>query len=237
MLLAVLSDLHGNLSAWRAVREELDRLAPDVVVVLGDLVGYLTRPNQVVAEVARAGWPCLAGNYDLAVLAGGEDGIDRFLKPGIGPEPRAVFAWTEDRVTPQTRDWLAALPGRLELTLGGRRVLACHGSPRQVREYVYPDHPLEDLNEMMTREGADLLLCGHTHRPFVRRTTAGLAVNPGSLGKPKDGDPRASLAVVEMGDTMDARILRVDYDLEAEAERLREYGLPEVTLRRLYAGT
>lgn len=237
MLLAVLSDLHGNLSALRAVRDELDRLASDLVVVLGDLVGYLTRPNRVVAEVERTGWPCLAGNYDLAVLAGGRAGIDQFLKPGIGPEPRAVFAWTEARVTAGTRRFLASLPSRLELDKGGRRILACHGSPRQVREYLYPDHPLEDLDEMMIQEGVDLLLCGHTHRPFVRPTAAGLAVNPGSVGKPKDGDPRAALALVEIGETFNARIVRVDYDLAEEARLLEENGLPPATVQRLYAGT
>jgi diadenosine tetraphosphatase ApaH/serine/threonine PP2A family protein phosphatase len=173
----------------------------------------------------------------LAVLTGGETGIDRFLKPGIGPEPREVFAWTQKQVNESTRRFLAALPGQLRFTLEGRRVLACHGSPRNVREYLYPDHPLEDLDRMMTRHQADLLFCGHTHRPFVRATSQGLAVNPGSVGKPKDGDPRASWALVEMAREVSANIMRVEYDLEQEAQRLRQAGLPAGTVERLLAGT
>ena len=96
--LAVLSDLHANLSAIRVVRADLARRGVDQVLVLGDVVGYLARPNRVAGLVAEAGWHTIAGNYDLAVLTGGQRGADKFLKPGIGPEPRAIFAWTEQRV-------------------------------------------------------------------------------------------------------------------------------------------
>jgi len=223
--LAVLSDLHANLTALQAVLEDLERRGLTQVLVLGDLVGYLTRPNQVVALVEKRGWPCLAGNYDQAVLAGGEAGIEQFLKPGIGPEPRAVFSWTERRVNQATRAFLAGLPGQLSLELDGCGLLAVHGSPASVRQYVHADHPQDELEAWLEQAGAQVLCLGHTHVPFVRSVSGGLVVNPGSVGKSKDGDPSASYALIELGRRPRAQIVRLGWDLEEEARLLREAGL------------
>lgn len=236
-LLAVLSDLHANLSACQAVAEDLRQRSPDAVLVLGDLVGYLTRPNQVVQLAQALGWLCLAGNYDLAVLAGGDQGIDEFLRPGIGPDPRAVFAWTEGAVGPETRRWLAGLPRQRQLGVLGQAILAVHGSPQGVRHYVYPDHPAEEMAAWLDQAGAQVLLMGHTHLPFVRPLPNDcLALNPGSVGKSKDGDPRASYALLETGPPPRAQIIRVDYDLDAEAALLKEAGLPQASVDKLYQG-
>jgi len=224
-LLAVLGDLHANLTALEAVEADLASRGADMVVVLGDLVGYLARPNQVAARVAERGWPCLAGNYDRAVVTGGDQGVERFLKPGIGPRPRAVFHWTCRQTTPQTHKFLAGLPQRLEFEVAGRRFLACHGSPRGIRQYVYPDHDPSQLDAWLQEAGVHCLLLAHTHQPFLRRLPHGLVLNPGSLGFPKDGDPRASYALVQVEGDIQARILRVDYDQAAEAELARRAGL------------
>jgi putative phosphoesterase len=234
--LAVLSDLHANLSACLAVAADLHQRQPDQILVLGDLVGYLTRPNEVVDLIARSGWACLTGNYDQALLLGGEAGIEQYLKPGIGPDPRAIFAWTETQVGPASRDFLAALPRELRLTLGGRRILAVHGSPAGIRHYVYPDHPEAELAAWLSRERADILLMGHTHQPFVRTWPQGLVVNPGSMGKPKDGDPRASYALIELGPEVKAEIVRLEYDLDLEAHLLKKAGLPAKAVEKLYQG-
>jgi predicted phosphodiesterase len=236
--LAVLSDLHANLGAVEAVAADLARRAVGRALVLGDLVGYLTRPNQTVARVRSLGWESIRGNYDLAVCTGGEEGARRFLKPGIGPIPREVYAWTCRRVRASVRQSLAALPGRLELDAGGHRLLAVHGSPDGVRDYVFPDRPEGDLAAWLDRAGARVLCLGHTHLPFVRRLAGGLVVNPGSVGKPKDGDPRAAYALIhlEPGAAPAAEIVRVEYDLEVEAALLEQAGLPPETARRLRQG-
>ncbi|MFH1034527.1 MAG: YfcE family phosphodiesterase [Pseudomonadota bacterium] len=234
--LAVLSDLHANLAACQAVAADLARRGVQSVVVLGDLVGYLTRPNQVVELVREAGWRCLDGNYDQAVLTGGQAGIEAFLKPGIGPEPRAVFAWTEKALQAPARAFLAGLPASLSLDLEGLALLAVHGSPRDPRQYVYPDHPDAELQSWLMEAGVDVLCLGHTHRPFIRRLPAGLVLNPGSVGKPKDGDPRASYALLELGPRPGAEIIRLDYDLDQEARLLAAAGLPSSSLDKLYRG-
>lgn len=234
--IAVLSDLHGNLSALAAVRAELERIKPRAVIVLGDLVGYLMRPNQVVAEVRDTGWPTLIGNYDLAVLTGGAKGLKQYLKKGIGPESHKVFAWTNEQVNQASREFLSDLPGQIRMDLGGCQVLACHGSPDHVLHYVHPDHPEDDLGRMLVENQTDVLLMGHTHRPVIRQVGSGLVVNPGSVGKSKDHDPRASFALLHPGPEPRAEIVRVEFDLGAEAELLRERGMAEKVVAKLYQG-
>lgn len=237
--LAVLSDLHGNLSALEAAEADLARRKVDQVVILGDLVGYLTRPNRVVQRVAlrmaQKGWQALAGNYDLAVVAGGDEGVERFLKPGIGEMPRQVFDWTCQKVNPQIRELLGTLPHNLSFEKAGVSCLAVHGSPDGVRDYVYPDRPSENLSAWLEEHGARCLFMGHTHQPFVRKLPQGLVVNPGSLGQPKDGDPRPSYALVDLK-RLKAKIVRLDYDVEAEAELLRQAGLPPRSMEKLKNG-
>jgi putative phosphoesterase len=229
--LAVLSDLHANLSALEAVKADLARRNVDHILVLGDLVGYLPRPNQVARAVADAGWQCLAGNYDLAVLTGGEPGVENFLRRGMGPGPRAVFAWTERRVRPGTREILSRLPHKIEQDTPAGRLLAVHGSPLAVRQYVYPDHPEEELAAWLEQAGAAILCMGHTHMPFVRRVGSGLVVNPGSVGTAKDGDPRASYALIDLAAVPQAEIVRLEWDMEAEARLLTEAGLEHMAQR------
>ncbi len=230
-LLAVLSDLHANLSALEAVKADLARRRVDRVLVLGDLVGYLARPNRVAQTVAQAGWDCLVGNYDRAVLTGGDEGVDHFLRPGIGPQPRAIFAWTERRVRESTRRFLSQLPAHIELATPAGRLLAVHGSPAAVNQYVYPDHPEEELAAWLEQAGAAILCLGHTHMPLVRRVGEGLVVNPGSVGKSKDGDPRASYALLDPGPQPFAEIVRLEWDLETEARLLTEAGLGHMAQR------
>ncbi|MCF8034834.1 MAG: metallophosphatase family protein [Desulfarculaceae bacterium] len=229
--LAVLSDLHANLSALRVVRADLVRRGVDRVVVLGDLTGYLARPNRVVDAVVLAGWQCIAGNYDLAVLRGGREGADKYLKPGIGPEPRAIFAWTEQRLHAASREFLATLPENLRLDTPAGDLLAVHGSPDSVRQYVFPDHPQAELAAWLKQSGASILCLGHTHQPFVRRVEGGLVLNPGSVGKSKDGDPRASYALIDFEPKLRAQIVRLPWDIETEARLLIGAGLDSMVAR------
>lgn len=238
--LALVSDLHGNLSALEALEEDLSRRRVDKVAVLGDLVGYLTRPNRVAQRLAlrmaQKGWLALAGNHDLGVALGGEEGADRFLRPGVGEMARQVFLWTCRKVNPQIKELLGLLPPELRFELGGRSCLAVHGSPLGALDYVFPDRPDHDLSAWLEEAGAHCLFMGHTHMPFVRRLPGGLAVNPGSLGQPKDGDPRASYALVDL-ENLEAEIVRLEYDLESEAQLLQEAGFPAETVQKLRTGT
>jgi len=130
------------------------------------------------------------------------------------------------------------LPRSLELDLAGFKVAVFHGSPVQpLREYVFPMDAKILADHFLELTGADVIILGHTHMPCEVRTEAGLLLNPGSVGQPRDGDPRASYAVMEIsGDDVEATIGRVEYDIDLVASRMRERGLPDVLANRLYFG-
>ncbi|MDY6851288.1 MAG: metallophosphoesterase family protein, partial [Thermodesulfobacteriota bacterium] len=150
------------------------------------------------------------------------------LKPGISPTGLAAYNWTRDRVSPDDRGFLLGLPTSLDLTVNGSSLTLAHGSPENVREYLYPDTPEEHLAGLLDSTGSDILLCGHTHKPMVRETRRGLVINPGSVGKPKDGDPRAAYLILSLEeDRVETDIRRVEYPVDKVAEAIRRAGLPK----------
>ncbi len=224
VVLAVVSDIHSNLPALTAALAELERLGPDVILNAGDLVGYYTFPNEVL-ELARArGFVSIRGNHDRAVLSGD---VSWFNEAAA----RAAL-WNRSRIAPAPRSFLNALPDRLRLELGGRRVLMVHGSPRDDDEYILPTPP-----EKWPFHGldADLLIMGHTHIPWTARFEGLTVLNPGAVGQPRDGDPRAALALVDTGD-LSVRIFRVAYDIRRTASAALEHGLPGGLSERLFDG-
>lgn len=249
--LAVFSDVHANLPALEAVLADLDarlgRGDVDAVYCLGDLVGYATWPNEVVASVQERGIPTIAGNYDEGVGLGSDDCGCAYVTDDDKARGAESIAYTNAVVTPATRRYLRSLPRHLRVTLAAPRdpsttpveVLLAHGSPRRVNEYLFADTPDRTLAARMDDAGADVMLVGHTHRPYHRvipredgRTRH--AINTGSVGKPKDGDPRAGyvLVTVDPERTDDGycavEVVRVPYDVEAAARAVEaEAHLPD----------
>jgi diadenosine tetraphosphatase ApaH/serine/threonine PP2A family protein phosphatase len=239
MRIAVLSDIHSNLVALDAVLAHAGTV--DAVWQLGDVVGYGPDPDGVVARLAEIGAVGVLGNHDAAALGGPE--IDWF-----NPDARSAVAWTRDTIADATRTWLAALPPVAEID----GVTLVHGSPRDpLREYVTDGGAAaENLAELPTRLGWH----GHTHVPVAwladsDRVTAwapGLSLtldvggrrallNPGSVGQPRDGDPRASYAILDPeADAITWH--RVAYDIAAVQDAMRVVGLPTRLIERLAYG-
>lgn len=235
--IAILSDIHANVLALEAVWADLEREGIKEVYHLGDLVGYNPFPAETVAFVRAKGIPGLAGNYDLAVASSQPDAMAVYLKPGISPTGLAAYNWTRDHVSPDNRGFLLGLPASLDFRVNGSSLTLAHGSPDNVREYLYPDTPEERLAELLDSTGSDILLCGHTHQPMVRKTRRGLVINPGSVGKPKDGDPRAGYLILSLeADRIEADIRRVEYPVDKVAEAIRRAGLPEAMADSLKRG-
>ena len=261
MRYAFLSDIHANLPALEAVLEDLERRRSDMVYCLGDLVGYAPWPNEVVSAIRSRGIPTIAGNYDEGV---GLDSADCGCAYR-SEEDRALgdqsIAYTNRTVIEETRVYLRTLPRHLRMTLAMPRaagmtpsdVLMVHGSPRRINEYLYEDRPERSFLRMMEDAGADVMLFGHTHKSFHRvlryevdgKERARHAINIGSIGKPKDGDPRACYAVVEivMGaegvgpGSLRVEFVRVPYDVERAARAIEASPLPDAfadQLRRAY---
>ena len=243
MRVAVISDIHGNAHALEAVLDELAVEAPDEVWCLGDVVGYGPRPNRCCALVSERAEPCLSGNHDLAVLG-------RISLRQFAGDAAASARWTQEVLTDASRSFLEGLSSRA--TVEGADVELYHASPRDaVWEYVLTDEAVEAAFELTE---AGLVLVGHSHVPLAvtvdeAGTRGGLApggtevelgggrwlLNPGSVGQPRDGDPRAAYLLLELTQRV-AFFRRVVYPIEATQRELRERGLPEALAARLEQG-
>jgi diadenosine tetraphosphatase ApaH/serine/threonine PP2A family protein phosphatase len=237
----IISDIHANLSALEAV---LTDAAPfDAVWCLGDLVGYGPNPNECVERIVQLpNLQCVLGNHDAAAV--GRIEVDAF-----NPEARKTVLWNQEKLTPANKEYLKSLPERLNLDY----ITLVHGSPyRPIWEYL-----LDTRTATISFEFFDKPYCfvGHTHLPVLYhlpddRQTAQLIVpehvsqmtlaprailNPGSVGQPRDRDPRAAYAILDLTDfTWEWH--RVEYDIQSVQEQMHEANLPERHITRLSAG-
>lgn len=229
---ALISDVHGNLPALEAVLADITACGPDVVYCLGDLVGYGPWPAECVELVRREGIETVRGNYDDGVARRTGDCGCYYSSDEARSDGAASYAFTDAALGDADRDWLAALPQSLRLEAGGLRVLLAHGSPRKINEYLMPDRPDSQLVRLAREADADLVCVGHVHIPYRRHIADDTGtvhyVNAGSVGKPKDGDPRACWVevVVDHG-AVDMRVHRVAYDVERTARAILAAGLPD----------
>ena len=242
----VISDIHGNLEAYETVMSEAGPLGYDKVLVLGDLVGYGADPN-AICERIRDLKPdgLIRGNHDKV-----GSGVES--PEGFNAVARNAIRWTFDNLTKENRDWLAALPAGPMIV--DDMIEICHGTPFDEDAYVF-----DDLDALRAMHAARRPLClfGHTHvqlAHFLSRDQFGLAttdearpltitleepsrylVNPGSVGQPRDGDPRAGFAIVDTT-ARELTIYRVEYPIAKAQARILEEGLPDVLAQRLALG-
>jgi predicted phosphodiesterase len=241
MRVAVVSDIHSNLHALEAVLEAIDADAPDELWCLGDLVGYGPRPNECCAIVEERADVCLAGNHDLAVR--GTLDVHEFH----GDAARAA-RMNREALTPESHAFL----DRLEPHGNAHGVALYHASARDpVWEYVLSD---EAALATLAIADAPLVLVGHSHVALHLTASpgdvegglapAGTAVsladgptllNPGSVGQPRDGDPRAAYLLVDL-EAQRAEFRRVGYDIARTQSEMKEAGLPDALAARLTLG-
>lgn len=225
---AVITDIHGNLPALQAALARIDELGIERVYCGGDLVGYGPHPNEVCALIAERGIPTIHGNYDHAIARDLDDCGCAYITPHDRELGQRSVAWTLEHTDRASKDFMRALPFDLRFSIGDRPVHLVHGSPRKVNEYLFEDKPDRLYERLAAGEDADALVFGHTHKPWIRSFGGVLFVNCGSVGKPKDGDPRGAFAVLDLDERGDvhARIERVAYDADAVAAQVRDAGLP-----------
>jgi predicted phosphodiesterase len=241
MLVAVISDIHANLHALEAVLAAIDGERPDAIWCLGDLVGYGPRPTECTLLVAQRADVCLIGNHDLGVT--GAIGLEEF-----SPDAAAAARWTREVLDERAGDYLRGL--KPSAALEGAELF--HASPRDpVWDYVLSVDGVYDALNLTT---APLVLVGHSHVALGLvlagdQLSGGLApdgtrvdlregrwvLNPGSVGQPRDGDPRAAYLSLDL-DRMFASFRRVPYPVEQTQKELRERGLPETLAARLAHG-
>ncbi len=242
MRVAVISDIHGNAHALQAVLAAIDAAAPDAVWCLGDTVGYGPRPNECCSRVQEAADVCLAGNHDLLALG------TEVLDADFNPDASASGVWTKDVLDERSQRWLESLEPEARLD----QAELFHGSARDpVWEYVLSGESALATFELTE---APLVLVGHSHVPLaislerdelsgahapggteVELSPGRRLCNPGSVGQPRDGDPRAAWLLLDF-DARTASFRRVPYDIEATQAAILEAGLPRSLAERLAHG-
>lgn len=246
MRIAVISDIHANLIALQTVLAAIDARKPDAIWCLGDIVGYGPHPQACIETIRQRAALCLAGNHDLAVTG-------NLALADFNPVARAAVLWQRQQISDESLAWLAQLAPKAE----AEGVTLAHGSPRHPAwEYV---------NDATTAEAnyhafsTQLCLIGHSHvagawrlqerggkikaravagspeTPLTLSPEAKWLLNPGSVGQPRDHDPRAAFALLDT-ESKQWNWHRVDYDIDAVAAAIMAAGLPEILARRLYLG-
>ena len=238
MRYALISDIHANLPALEAVLADIARRAGvDATYHLGDLVGYAPWPNETIARLRVAGIPGVAGNYDSTVATGSKHCGCRYEDPRQEELSHLSFAWTLEHTSDESKAFLRSLPFRIDLRpLGGHAsgptVTLLHGNQVLNTVYVHEDRTNEFLAKMGTAAGArsgDVVCFGHTHKPWHRVVDGVDFVNTGSVGRPKDGDPRAGYVLLDVleSEQVGVEIVRVDYDVEQAAKTIVASSLPD----------
>lgn len=221
MRIAVISDIHGNLTALEAVLADLAGERVDQIVCLGDLAFKGPQPAECVARIRELGIPCIRGNTDVVLVA--------FAGPTppppqeVPPEFADKYRWPAERLSTEDVAFLAALPFDYRLKTDGQALRFVHASPKHVAAGITPAMSPEQIRALLEDDRSDWLVCGHVHRAFAFRFEDRWLVSPGAVGFSLDGDGRAAYAVL---DTARCRIelRRVAYDVDAQVEAARERG-------------
>jgi predicted phosphodiesterase len=205
--IALLSDIHANLTALDAVLADMPSV--DRIVCCGDLVEYYDQPNEVCARVRERGIECIRGNHDAYVIGA--------LTPSEAHRAAFRTDWTRATLHETHLDWLDSLDSEMRIEADGRLLRLRHASPWDEETYLYPDS--HDRFARIELASGEILAVGHTHRPLHVAIGEGWLINPGSVGQPRDWDPRASYAIVDMA-TAAVEHRRTTYDVAAVQRRL-----------------
>jgi putative phosphoesterase len=231
MKIVLFSDVHANLYAFEKALQSIDAQQPDAIYCLGDLVGYHIYPNEVINEVRKRGIATIAGNHDAKVEK---------LTPEKLAEGGKNYAYS--LIGNNEKAYLATLPAhiRLDFKLQGQllTVLLVHGSPSSNDEYLLVDKDEAEFLDVFTKAKADILCFGHSHKPYHRVLTNVVdgqtnylhAINTGSVGKPKDGNPQGGYVVLTINDNSSTTVkdsvavefIRFDYDVEQAAKDIED---------------
>jgi predicted phosphodiesterase len=247
MRIALFSDIHANLPALEAFFKDVESRDADAIYCLGDLVGYNIWPNEVVDEIRKRGIPTIAGNYDFGIGRSSDDCGCAYKTDDEKANGKVSISFTNEIMKDEQRAYLRTLPAhiRLEFQLNDHplSVLLVHGSPRRINEYLFEDRDEKSMLRIMEQANADVLLFGHTHKPYHRIMDSVQedgsdhfrhAINIGSVGKPKDGDPRGGYVILYINqdasvadkESITVEFVRFEYDVEKAAKAVEDCILP-----------
>ncbi len=237
MKIAVFGDIHGNIEALKAAYDAAMALKPDKIYHLGDLGGYAPFVNEVVEFLVQHGIEGVQGNYDEAVANDREHCGCKAEEPLQEEMAHRSFTWTKAHVSATSKVYMKNLPTEIKFTAEGKKVWLFHATPKKNNLYWYEDRPEKFFREMAEKGDADIMIYGHIHKPYRKDINGKVFINAGSVGKPKDGDPRACAAIVEiMKAEIKTEFVRVPYDVEKVAATISASGLPDYFAEKLRRG-
>ncbi len=226
MLIAFISDIHGNLPALKAAVSDAKSRSAARIICAGDITGYGPFPSEVCAYLEKSKIETISGNYDRKVLDFIENG--ETVVEGLQKKKRELIKWTAKNTNKATRRFLSDLPEKIEQILPtGRKLLVVHGSPVSNDDDIYPSITAAGLKIKLGGTHPDIIVCGHTHIPFVKKISGILIINCGSVGQPVDGDPSPAYALLTIDkESEHARIVRFSYNIDETIKALKKSSLP-----------
>lgn len=225
--IGVIADPHANLSALKAVLDDMPRV--DRIICAGDLVGYGPQPNEVLELAKAKDIHSILGNHDHAVIS------EKF--GSLSDLAAKVARWTRGELTEENLNFLRNLSKKLEIKEEGYKIFMAHGTPRNpLKEYLYPGSSNRTLVKMTQDTDANVIVLGHTHVPLEQTIQGKLLINPGAVGQPRDRNPEASYMVLKLGRKKDLIQNRTSYDIEKTVQKVKDLGLPEKFATRLHFG-
>lgn len=256
MRIALFSDIHANLPALQAFFKHVEEQKPDAVYCLGDLVGYNIWPNEVINEIRKRGIPTIAGNYDFGIGRSSNDCGCAYKTDDEKANGAVSISYTNQLVKEDERKYLRTLPAhiKVEFQLNNDKLnlLLVHGSPRKINEYLFEDREEKSMQRILQDADADILCFGHTHKPYHRILESNSdstvryrhAINIGSVGKPKDGNPQGGYVILTINEnsgiadkgSIAVEFLRFDYDIEKAAKAVEDSPLPNAYAESLRKG-
>lgn len=256
MKIALFSDIHANLPALQAFFLDVDNRDPDALYCLGDLVGYNIWPNEVVNEIRKRRIPTIAGNYDFGIGRTSNECGCAYKTDLEKANGKVSISFTNSIMQDAERAYLRTLPAhiKVEFQLNEDRLnlLLVHGSPRKINEYLFEDREEKSMVRIMEQADADIMCFGHTHKPYHRILNSGTdgqdhfrhAVNIGSVGKPKDGNPQGVYVMLTINEnssvlnkeSIKVEFIRFDYNIEMAAKAVEESPLPNDYAQNLRNG-
>ncbi|MHA2224724.1 MAG: metallophosphoesterase family protein [Candidatus Hodarchaeales archaeon] len=238
---AVISDIHGNLEALLTVFRDIDNRKVDYVFCTGDIVGYYPHPLECIELVKTRCDHIIKGNHDEVVI---DENFDKKVK-WFNEIAAESLTWTRKHLLNASAKahFLESLPTQKTIIINERKILLAHGTPEKKWEYfLYPywfGAPLPEQKAILNKwlKKWELVFIGHTHQPFVYKFRKKLVINPGSVGQPRDGIPKASYALVEIDrNKLKGFIVRLEYDIEETCKSLKNENLHEYLCSRLLLG-
>ncbi len=227
MKIGVLGDIHGNIEALKVAYEAALAEKVDKVFHLGDLGGYAPFVNEVIDFLIEHKIEGVQGNYDDAVAHNREHCGCKYENPLQAEMADISFAWTKKHSSERTKEYLKNLPFELSLTAHSRKILMFHATPLKNNLYWFEERPEKFFREMADKIEADIMIYGHTHKPYRKDIGGRVFINAGSVGKPKDGDPRTCTAIVDITDEgVKCDFVRTPYDIEKMVLAIRSSGFP-----------